>query len=93
MQCAVFRSDLKDFTYLYLAAGFKFEDLPVSLKKVFGEPGFVMQLELTSQRKLAYEDINRVMQNLAEKGYHLQMPPQVDTTGLLDLPAKKETLL
>jgi len=33
------------------------------------------------------------MQNLAEKGYHLQMPPQEDATGLLQLPDKKETLL
>jgi uncharacterized protein YcgL (UPF0745 family) len=34
-----------------------------------------------------------VMQNLAEQGYHLQMPPTDDPTGLLDLPKKKETLL
>ena len=93
MKCTVIRSSLKDFTYIYLLAGNDFEDLPVSLKKVFGEPEFVMHLELSPERKLAYEDVNRVMRNLEEQGFHLQMPPQEDATGLLDLPEKKDTLL
>jgi uncharacterized protein YcgL (UPF0745 family) len=76
-----------------LLAGFDFNDLPVYLKKVFGEPQFVMNLELTPDRKLAYEDVKQVMQSLAEQGFHLQMPPQEDATGLLQLPEKKETLL
>lgn len=93
MKCTVFRSSLKDFTYIYLSEDSEFDDLPISLRKVFGEPGFVMSLELTPQRKLAYEDVNQVMQNLAEQGYHLQMPPKEDATGLLELPDKKEKLL
>jgi len=93
MKCTVFRSSKKDFTYIYLLEGHDFEDLPVSLRKVFGEPETVMSLELTPERKLAYEDVKQVMKNLAEQGYHLQMPPQEDATGLLQLPEKKETLL
>jgi uncharacterized protein YcgL (UPF0745 family) len=93
MKCSVVRSSLKDFTYIYLLAGRDYEDLPVSLKKVFGEPEFVMELELTPERKLAYEDVNLVIHNLDEQGYHLQMPPQEDATGLLDLPEKKDILL
>ena len=93
MKCTVFRSSLKDFTYIYLLAGNDYEDLPVSLRKVFGEPEFVMNLELSPERKLAYEDVNRVMRNLKEQGFHLQMPPQDDATGLLDLPEMKDTLL
>ena len=86
MKCSVVRSSLKDFTYIYLLAGQDFDDLPVALKKLFGEPEFVMNLELTPGRKLAYADINQVMQNLAESGFYLQMPPREDATGLLDLP-------
>jgi len=93
MKCSVIRSTLKDFTYIYLLAGHDYEDLPIALKKVFGEPESVMDLELSPDRKLAYEDVNQVMQNLEEQGYHLQMPPQEDITGLLQLPDKKETLL
>ena len=91
MKCTVVRSGKKDFTYIYLAQGKKFDDLPGALKNVFGEPEFVMDLELGPERKLAYEDVNRVMENLVRDGFHLQMPPQEDATGLLDLPTKKET--
>lgn len=93
MKCTVYRSSLKDFTYIYLSEKIEFDDLPISLRKVFGEPEAVMDLELTPDRKLANEDIDQVMQSLADKGYHLQMPPQEDLTGLLELPEKKETLL
>lgn len=93
MKCSVIKSSLKDFTYIYLLSGVDYDDLPDSLKEVFGEPEFIMSLELTSGRKLAYADVEKVMQNLHEKGFHLQMPPTNDPTGLLDLPEKKETLL
>ena len=93
MQCTVYRSSLKDFTYIYLAEDSEFDELPIALKKVFGDPETVMELELTPERRLAYEDVNQVMANLAGQGYHLQMPPQEDVTGLLELPEKKETLL
>jgi len=92
MKCTVVRSSKKDFTYIYLLAGHEFDDLPPLLKKVFGDPEFVMDLELSPDRKLAYEDVNKVMDNLLENGFHLQMPPQEDATGLLQLPAKKEPL-
>jgi uncharacterized protein YcgL (UPF0745 family) len=93
MKCSIFRSSLKSYTYIYLSVESEFEDLPISLRNVFGEPEFVMDLDLTPDRKLAYENVDTVMHNLAEQGYHLQMPPQEDATGLLDLPEKKETLL
>jgi uncharacterized protein YcgL (UPF0745 family) len=92
MKCSVFRSGLKDYTYIYLRDGHKFEDLPIALVKIFGEPEFVLALDLTAERKLAYEDVNQVMKSLQEDGYHLQMPPQEDATGLLELPEKKKTL-
>ncbi len=93
MKCSVFRSNLKDFTYIYLKAGHDYDDLPDSLRTIFGEPELVMDLELSPERKLANEDVNQVMESLAEKGYHLQLPPQEDETGWLDLPEKKKTLL
>jgi uncharacterized protein YcgL (UPF0745 family) len=93
MKCSVVRSSLKDFTYIYLLDGHDFNDLPVELRQVFGEPEFVMDLELTPERKLAYEDVSQVMQNLSDNGYHLQMPPQEDTTGLLQLPGKPKEII
>jgi len=90
MRCTVFRSSLKDFTYIYLHTEYEFGDLPDTLRAVFGQPELVMNLELTPERKLAYSDIEQVMQNLSEQGYHLQMPPKEDATGLLDLPVKDQ---
>ena len=90
MKCSIFRSSLKDFTYIYILEGQDFEDLPIELTQVFGDPEFVMNLELTPERKLAYEDTNQVMQNLSDQGFHLQMPPTEDATGLLDLPGNTE---
>jgi len=92
MKCSVVRSSLKDFTYIYLRAGHDFDDLPTALKNIFGVPEFVMNLELSPERRLAIEDVNQVMQNLSEQGYHLQMPPQEDPTGLLQLPGKAKRM-
>lgn len=92
MKCTVVRSSLKDFTYIYLRAGHNFDDLPAALREIFGKPEWVMNLELTAERKLALEDISQVLQNLSEQGYHLQMPPQEDATGLLQLSGKTKNL-
>ncbi len=75
MNCSVFRSNRKDYTYLYLKDGTVFEDLPQSLQGAFGEAEFVIELDLSPDRKLASEDVFEVMQNLKENGFHLQLPP------------------
>lgn len=90
MKCSVIRSSLKDYTYIYLRDGFEFDDLPDALQQVFGTPQTVMNLDLTPDRKLAYEDVGQVMHNLLEQGYHLQLPPKEDATGWLDLPENRE---
>ncbi len=88
MKCTVYRSSNKDFTYIYLKDGCSFEDLPASLQKIFGDPSEVMALELTPERKLSYEDVNQVIKNLSDEGFHLQLPPKQDPSGLLDLRAE-----
>ncbi len=75
MNCTVFRSKRKEYTYLYLPEGKSFEDLPRALRGAFGQPEFVIDLELSPERSLASEDVNEVMQNLRENGFHLQLPP------------------
>ena len=75
MNCSVFRSAKKDYTYLYLLAGAVFEDLPTALQGAFGKPEFVIDLDLSPERALASEDVNEVMQNLRDNGFHLQLPP------------------
>lgn len=75
--CNVYRSHKKTETYLYMAVDLSFSDLPEELQLTFGEPVFVMQLELSSRRKLARVDVVTVIDNLAEHGYFLQLPPKL----------------
>jgi uncharacterized protein YcgL (UPF0745 family) len=86
MKCIVYRSANKDFTYLYLRNGLSFDDLPHGLMHTFGQAEQVLELELSPARKLAREDVEAVITNLREQGYHLQLPPKDDPSGWLDLP-------
>ena len=75
MNCWIYRSPKKDEMYLYLAKEDDFDAVPKELLKRFGTPAQIMELELTPERKLAREDVEKVKANLADKGFHLQMPP------------------
>jgi len=75
LPCWIYRSPRKDEMYLYLGAEDGFEAVPKPLLERFGKPELVMQIELHDGRILAREDVVRVMRNLAEKGFHLQMAP------------------
>jgi uncharacterized protein YcgL (UPF0745 family) len=77
MTCWVYRSSYKEGMYLYLSREGAFELLPKPLFQRFGKPELVMQLELHPERKLAREDVLKVMQHLRDPGYHLQLPPEI----------------
>ena len=61
--------------YLYVHEDKTVEDLPEELIKIVKELTHVMDLELSPERKLAREDVLLVIENLEEKGFYLQMPP------------------
>lgn len=75
VMCSVFRSDKKEGMYLYLPKNASRDELPEALMTTFGELGHVMDLLLTSERKLARANVQDVMTALSEPGYYLQMPP------------------
>jgi uncharacterized protein YcgL (UPF0745 family) len=75
--CKVFRSDKKAEAYLYLADDMEFDDLPTQLQERFGEPAFVLRLELSTDRNLARVDVTKVLESLVEHGYYLQLPPKM----------------
>jgi uncharacterized protein YcgL (UPF0745 family) len=75
MNCSVFRSRRKDYTYIYLREDLQIDDLPASLLAAFGPPEFVIDLDLSPERKLASEDVELVLANLENQGFHLQLPP------------------
>jgi len=75
--CWIYKSPIKNEMYLYVAEEDGFGPVPESLLRYFGEPVFVMELTLHTQRKLAREDVAKVMTNLTDQGFHLQMPPDL----------------
>lgn len=76
MRCYVYRSSRKLDTYVYLPKKDDFEDIPDSLMRVFGEPEYALEFDLTPERKLAQEDAGEVLANIEERGFHLQMPAE-----------------
>jgi uncharacterized protein YcgL (UPF0745 family) len=77
LPCWIYRSPRKDEMYLYLREEDDFSSVPQALLSRFGSPAKVMELTLSSQRTLAREDVNQVMENLRSQGFHLQMPPRL----------------
>jgi len=75
--CTVFRSTKNEETYLYLAEGQTYDDLPRDLRRAFGDPILVMRLRLDAGRPLARVDINDVIKQLGSQGYYLQLPPEI----------------
>lgn len=75
INCKIYRCARQDGMYLYIHSDKTSDDLPEELTAMVKELTHVIDLELTPDRKLAREDVNVVMENLEEKGYHLQMPP------------------
>ncbi|HQV72322.1 MAG: YcgL domain-containing protein [Xanthomonadales bacterium] len=75
MQCFVYKSLRRAETYVYLRAADAFDVLPGPIAEHLGALAFVIEIELSSRRKLARENVDEVMVNLDVQGYHLQFPP------------------
>lgn len=73
MNCFIYKSARREYTYLYLVEKDKFEVVPEALLNVFGLPEFCFEFELTETRQLAQEDTREVIAGLTEKGFYLQM--------------------
>lgn len=76
---SVFRSSKKSDTYLFVRRGQGWEELPESLRTIFGQPVHSMDLILTPDRKLARTTGRQVLDALADKDFFLQMPEEQDS--------------
>lgn len=74
-RCWIYRSPRRDELYLYLRAPNGFDLVPEPLRRLFGEPVFVMELTLDANRRLARVETAQVIEALAGAGFFLQMPP------------------
>ncbi|ALP51823.1 hypothetical protein Tel_00980 [Candidatus Tenderia electrophaga] len=76
MKCAVYRSNKKDMTYLYLPEEDDMTRVPEALMNMISPVERVLEFELTPERRLAQEDAGEVLKHIEEQGWFLQMPRQ-----------------
>lgn len=74
--CEIYRSPKEEGMYLYIKKEEGLSRVPADLLQLFGKPQQAMVLLLTPEKKLAYADVQKVMQSLEEKGFYLQLPPR-----------------
>lgn len=81
---SIYKSSRKDEMYLYVNKAEGLQRVPEALLAMFGTPIHVTDMVLKPERKLARADVERVLADLDDKGFYLQMPPQREDY-LLDL--------
>jgi len=88
MICAVYKSERKSDTYLYVIKQAdqekELEVVPEAVAKPLGQLTHVMDIDLSSRDSLARVDINELKKALDEKGLYIQMPPSQEDLARLD---------
>lgn len=74
MHAYVYKSRKKTDTYVYLAARDEVARLPEPLRNQLGLLTFVLDVDITPDRKLAQADAAVVLENLTMHGFHVQFP-------------------
>ncbi len=75
MLTAVYKSIKKADTYLFVEKRDDFSRVPEPLLETFGQPKYVMMINLASREKLGVADLDAVKQALIDQGFYLQLPP------------------
>lgn len=81
---SIYKSPKKDEMYLYVEKAKGLSKTPDALLDQFGQPKHVTDMLLTDEKKLARAEASKVLQQIGENGFYLQMPPVRDDY-MLDL--------
>lgn len=73
--CEIYKSRKREGLYLYVEKTEGFNRVPSELLQQIDQDKSVMTLLLTPERKLSRADVNKVMNDIQEKGFYLQLPP------------------
>ena len=92
IECAVYKSQRKDETYVFIPTTTPLSDLPEELLKVLGQAEMVMTLMLTPEKKMARGTAEVIIQGIEKQGFHLQMPEN-PTLNKNSLPTTNERFL
>ena len=84
MHAYVYKSLKKADTYVYLAGRDAFTRLPEQIRERLGQLQFVLEVELTPERRLARANAVEVREHLATHGFHIQFPPELAADPMTD---------
>ena len=84
MEVEVFKTARRPDTFLFLPEGLPPNEWPDGLEAVFMPAEKVLSLTLTAEQPLAAQSATRVMEEIAAKGYFLQLPPQPSFSDALE---------
>ena len=90
MKVFIYRCSKKPDMYIYLAEEDDFSKVPKEIFNSLGIIRFAMELEMHADRKLAKENPEKVMENLNENGFHLQLPDKTPIEELMNKIANKK---
>jgi uncharacterized protein YcgL (UPF0745 family) len=77
MICTIYKGSREPELYLYVDRIDGLARVPEELLARFGAMSEVMTIKLGPQRKLARASAAQVLAAIAEKGYYLQLPPNI----------------
>jgi uncharacterized protein YcgL (UPF0745 family) len=83
MRTYVYRCSKKPDMYIYLAKKDNFSKLPEGIVNSLGIIEFSMELEVTTDTKLARENSGTIIENLASCGFHIQLPKETSIEELM----------
>ena len=75
MLTAVYKSKKKADTLLFIEKRDDFSKVPEPLMAMFGQPQYVMIINLAKRTQLGVADLDTLKQSLSDQGYYLQIPP------------------
>lgn len=73
--CAIYRSRRHPGMYLFVDKQEALSRVPEALLQRFGDTEFAMTLLLHPERPLARANAEKVLAEIAERGFYLQLPP------------------
>jgi hypothetical protein len=82
--CTIFKSSREQALYVFVPKAEGENNIPEELRQRMGECLQVMTLIITPDKKLARADATEVINSILEKGYYLQLPPEITSQVLHD---------
>ena len=75
--CDIFKGRKKEETYLYVSRDEGVALVPLELLDRLGELELITTIMLDRTSKLARADAGKVISDIYEKGFYLQLPPKI----------------